>query len=380
MRLVAPLRLRIEKDTIVRIHRILKGKGVINVSQGQEVSPSDIIGTASVSPGFRTLNLAQALSVSADKVEKYMQRSLGQKIFKGELLAYKNNLFGAKKVVTSPADGILDFINSKTGEIRMAFLPKKEDLPAGVYGIVEKVDKQKGEAIIRTQVSKIYGVSGSGRLRDGILHIVGKRDEMMTASSISPKYDREILVGGSIVSKEAITAAISAGINGIIIGGINAQDYKSMAGGKLIFPKKLENDIGISIAICEGFGSVSIGEDIYQILAEYDGKFVLIDGNKGLIQLPSFESKSMARIKSTSLGPIKDGELITYEDSNQLLEVRAGLKVRIIGNSFLGEQGIILTLDKSESLLPSAVKTLMVTVETKRRKIKVPVANLEVIL
>lgn len=381
MNFYSPLRIRIEKDVVVRINRKLKGKGQIIVSEGQEVQPGDLIGTAQVSSGFRNLNLSYLLNVSPKDLGKYLQKSLGQKIYKGELLAYKSSFLGGKKVIASPTDGILDFINSKTGEIRLSFLPKKEELPAGFYGVVDGVDPKKNEVMIRTQASLIHTMFGSGSVREGILRIIGKRDELITGSLISPKYDGNILLGGSLIFKDAIVSAISCGVNGIITGGINAKDYRGMAGGRLIFPKKLENDIGISIVVCEGFGSISIGEDIYEILAKHDGKYVSIDGNKRVIYLPSFEGKSMIRIRSTSLGLPKEQNLINYdEDTDQILQARVGVKVRIIGSSFPGEQGRLLYIDKTKTLLPSNVEAFMATVETKRRKIQVPVANLEIIL
>lgn len=381
MSLISPTRIRIKKDVIVRLHRSLKGPGVLNVSEGQEVSPSEIIGTAQVSPGFRTINLSQVLKVSPGDVGKYMKIPIGQRIYRGELLAYRSSFFRGKKIVTSPSDGILDFFNPKTGEARFKFLPKKEDLLAGVYGIVEAVDKQKGQVIIRTQASIIHGMLGSGGTRDGILHIIAKRDQLVNKSFILPKYEGLILAGGSLVFKDAITAAISAGISGIITGGINSKDYRSMAGGRLIFPKRLENDIGVSIIVSEGFGSNQIGEDIYDVLTEYEGKFASIDGNKALLYLPSFSSGSIAKVKSTRLPPLTESELIVSEGQDQeLVEIKQGLAIRIIGNSFAGEQGVVLSVDRTETLMPSGIKTFMVTLETKRHKIKVPVANCEIMV
>ncbi|MBI2599734.1 hypothetical protein HYW43_02310 [Candidatus Daviesbacteria bacterium] len=376
-----PLRIRVEQDVIVRIHRNLKGKGVLNVSKNQEVTPSDVLGTAQLSPGFRILNLAKLLQVMPSQVEKFLKRSLGQRIYKGELLAQKSGwLFGSKIVVISPSDGILDFLNPKTGELRLNFIPKKIDLPAGVYGIVEEVDTQKGSVIIRTQSTLIHGLFGSGKLRDGNLRIVSKRDEFMSNPAVLPKYADQIIVAGSLVSKEIITDAISAEVSGIICGGIGAKDYKGMAGGRLIFPKKLENDIGISITICEGFGSIPIGEDIYQVLLQHEGRFTAIDGNAGIINLPSFQSSSIIKVRGTKL-PSPSGVLTAYggDESTGMAELKIGSKVRVVGNSFLGEQGRILAVDNTETILPSGIKALMVTIETNRRKIQVPQTNIEVV-
>ncbi len=371
-------RLRIEKDIITRINRSLRGKGQIAVLKGQEVHPEEILGSGESSSGFRIIDLAYLLSVSAQDVQKYLKRNLGQRIYKGELLAYKKaNLFGSDKVVTAPTDGLLDFLNPKTGEIRMSLFPKKIDLPSGVYGVVEDIDHDRGIVVIRTQVSRVHGIFGTGRLRDGALQIVGTKVGFIDKGQITLRAGEHILLGGSLLYKDAISQAISLGVSGIITGGINAKDYKGMAGGRLTFPKKIDNDVGISIVVCEGFGSVPIGDDIYSLLLEYSDKFVLMDGNKAIINLPTFDSNCLKRIKSTNLPPLNDNENVYLPQKQE--EIAISKMVRVVGTSFMGEQGKIIAIDRMDSLLPSKVTSTLVTLETKRRKIRIPISNLEII-
>lgn len=378
MKFSSPLRLRVQTDVIVRIQRSLKGEGAIAVLPNQEVTPSDIIATGNISKGFRILNLSQLLQVSPNQVSKYLKKIIGQRVYKDELLAYKSSWMMGKKSVTSPVDGVMDLINPKTGEARLVLLPKKEDMPAGVYGVVEEIDERRNKVIIRTQATMVHGMFGSGRIRDGILRVIGKRDQLIEKPMIVSKPEEQILVGGSLIFKDAIYAAIYAGVSGVITGGINAKDYKDMAGGRLVFPKKLENDIGTSIIVCEGFGSIPIGLDIYEILLRFDSRFVSINGNDGIIILPSFESSSMEKVRKTKLPPIQKG--YTSGFSSSLADLKIGLKVRVVGNSYQGEQGKIIALDFTETLMPSGIKTYMTTIETRRRRIQIPVANIEVIL
>lgn len=382
MKHLTTVRVRVEKDIVTRIRRSLNGKGRINVKLGQEVAPSDIIGTSQLLSGFRSLNLADLLSVSPNQIDKFLKKQIGQRVYKDELLAYKSGgVFGGKKIVTSPTDGILDFINSKTGEIKMTFLPKQVDLPAGVYGIVEYVNYDHGQVIIKTQVTRIHGIFGSGRLRDGNLVVLGSREGLLSRIEVSMKLEGHIIVGGSLIFKDGITEAISSNIHGIITGGINAKDYKGMAGGRLTFPHKLENDIGISVVVSEGFGSIPIGEDIYRALKEFDGKFVSLDGNRAMINLPSFQSKSIIKVKNTALPPISENTQNVDEEGfkTRIGELRIGMFVRVSGNKYAGEQGKVLAIDKTATVLPSGVKSYLVTLETKRRKIQIPVANVEII-
>lgn len=373
-------RVRIEKNIITRIYRGLPGKGSLNIAEGTEVIPSDILGVFEVFSGFRILDVAGILSVPPADIAKYLKRKAGDRIYKGELLAQKTaGLFGGEKILTASTDSIIDLIDNQTGQVRLNILPRKVSLPAGVYGIVEKVDRIRSKVLIRTQVSRVYGVLGTGRVREGILQNLGSREKMVVPSMILPEMSDKILLGGGVVYKDAISVAISSGVCGIITGGINAAEYKSVAGGRILFPKKLDTDIGTSLIATEGFGSIPIGEDIYQLLSTMDGKFVTIDGNAAMISLPSYDSGSMDLVRRTKLPPLTSGESVIESREAELIEIRTGMRARVIGNAYLGEQGMIVAIDRSESLLPSRVKALIVTLETRRRKIQVPVNNIEIL-
>lgn len=374
-------RLRLEPEVITKIFRTLPGKGKLHVSAGAELTPDEVIGEATVASGFRIINVSSLLSVPPSSVEAYLQRKVGQRIYKGELLALKKGGFlKEKKVITAPTDGLIDFINPVSGEVRLSFLPKKVELPAGVFGIVEFVDHSRGRVLIKTQVSRLYGIFGTGRSREGLLRLQQGGRDLIDARSISSSDCEHILVVSGLIYKDAISAAVSQGVTGIITGGINAADYKGMAGGRLSFPKKFDSDIGISVVVCEGFGSVPVGADFIDVLSRFDAKFVFIDGNQAVVSLPEFRSDCMLKIRRTQLPPSLDINLReTQSKSLETGDLGAGMKVRVIGVTFLGEQGKIVQIDKSRSRLASGITALLATVETRSRKIQVPLENLELI-
>ncbi len=116
------------------------------------------------------------------------------------------------------------------------------------------------------------------------------------------------------------------------------------------------------------------------MLSRYDGRYVSVDGNAALIYLPSFESNSIIKVRSHQLPPLPDDNLTALDEQpKQIVAIKNGMQVRIIGNSYAGWQGKVKALDQSETVLPSKIKTFLATVETKTRKIKIPVDNLEVI-
>jgi hypothetical protein len=371
---------RVVGNSVLLVKRQLLGKGQIIAKIGQEVFPSDIIGRGATTAGFRNINLAKMLGVSPKQAAEYLDRPLKQRIYKDELLAFKKGGFlNPKKVITSPTDGVLDSYNDSTGELRISFLPHPIELPAAVFGVVEKIDQIKAEVIIKTQATAIYGILGTGRSREGSLKVIGGRSDLTDKARMPTDLAKHILVSGGLIYTGALAQAVASGVHGIITGGINSLDYKSISGGRLNSPAKFVSDIGLAIVVTEGFGSIPIGEDIFNILTSFNNQFVIIDGNRGKIILPSCQKDCMLNIRKVSLPPQALERFVEPSIEIEATELRLGQRVRVIASPNMGEQGDVMAIDNVPSLLESQIRTIMVTVETKSRKIKVPYSNLEVI-
>ena len=370
-------RVRIKKEVITHIFRNIPGQGKISAAVGQEVKPSDILGRAEISSGFRIINLAEDLGVSPQQVKKYLNRSLGQIIYRGELLAFKKGgMLGGKKIITAPTDGILDSLDSDNGHLTIRFLPHSLDLPAAVFGIIDVIREDQRRISIRCEVTQIIGIFGSGKVREGILKIISRSD-LINTNQILPQYVEHIVVAGSLVYKDAILSSISKGVNGIITGGINAKDYRAMAGGRITFPRKMGSDIGLGVLVTEGFGSLPIARDVFEVLQQQNGRFALLDGNSGVLNLPSFESSSMDKVRRVSLPEISN--VVIGQEEIAAMELKAGQVVRVIASPFMGEEGNLVSIDKTRSILPSGIKTYLINIQTKVRTIRVPYSNIEII-
>lgn len=379
MKLLANRRIRIIPPTVIYISRQLEGKGKISVQVGQEVTPAELIGQSIIAAGLRSVDLSHKLGTSAKEAKKYLQRAIGQSIFRGELLALKPGGFlSPKKEILSPTDGTVEAYDEKSGELTISLMPHQKNLAAAVYGIVAKVDNLKNEVIIKTQATEIYGVFGTGKSREGILKVLGQRGDLLSKFSIKADMSDMILVGGASVYPDAIQAAISKRVSGLISGGMNAGDFRSMAGGRLTFPPKFDNDIGIGLFVTEGFGSVPIGEDIFDTLLDFHGRFAILIGNQGRLILPTFEASCMSVITKTALPSVDTGS-VNFLSQVESQELQVGQKVRIIGYPYLGEEGEVAAIDEQPSRLLSGIMVNLITIQAKSRKLKVPYTNVEII-
>jgi hypothetical protein len=372
-------RLRFNRNSVIHVRRYLPQDQVkIFVQERQEVSPADIIGEGQVTAGFRTIYLANELNVSPKEAVKFLKRPLGQKIFQGELLAAKEGVLGfGKKILTSPADGIIDYYDDNKGSLRIKLLPKVTKLASGVYGIIDQVNPETGEVVIRTLANTVYGVIGSGHSREGILKVVGSPDTLISSKQITGEMKEEILVGGSLVFLDALEKAVNLKVSGIISGGISARDFRAMSGGRWNISDFHWSDVGISLMVTEGFGSIPLPPDVFALLKEFDKKFVILDGNRAKLILPISDANSMIYIRKVRLPVSPTPELETTID---LVHLKPGANIRLVATPLIGVCGKVESVDSSPTELPSGVVTNLVTVITRSRKLKVPYQNLEVVI
>lgn len=372
--LFANTRFRVRPNRIIHVRRALVGKGKLLVSKNEEIKPDDILGKSTLTSGFSVINLAKKLGVSASEGLKYLQRPIGKTIFRGELLAFKKGILG-KKFITAPTDGLIENYDSSTGELRIEFLPKEIPLTSGVVGIVDHVEQGSGEVFIKTLVTEVYGVFGSGKERNGVLTVLGGRGDLLHSSRIVDSFKQHIIVAGALIYGEALRKAAGFGVYGIISGGLNVADYSSII--NTLDPRsRIGSDVGLSIFATEGFGPLPIGEDIYNILKSFHGKFVMIHGNTTRLILPDSNPDSILALRKTSLPIMK---LPSIAPEVKLEGIKIGGKIRIIWPPFMGTQGVVVGIDQSVTTLESGISTYLVTVETPSRKTKVPYTNIELI-
>lgn len=374
MILTANFRPRIKENTLTRIKRMLIGQGKINVVVNVEVAPPDILGQYERSGGFFAVKLAKLLGVNDKNGDRYLQRQMGSRIYKGELLALRKGIFG-KRAITAPTDGILEVYDPNKGELRLRSLPKVVPLTSGVYGIVESINKVTGEIFIKTMGTEVIGVLGAGVERGGILKIMNNASGMVSERQITGQLEGHIIVAGAFIHGESLKKAVECNLSGIISGGLNARDYKAMTG--YVNPTlRIGSDPGISILATEGFGSLSIGQDVMEVVKSHNGRYVFLSGNAGRLLLPSVDPDSIMALHKVVLPKvIKPEGAIDIS----LGEINLGSGVRIIWPPFSGAQGKVVAIDKSLTTLDSGVSTYLLTIDTGKRRIRVPYPNVELI-
>lgn len=332
------------------ISRKLLPNSEILVKEGDTVSPSDILGETKPSAGFHIVNTAITLDVPPKNARQYVVRKVGERIYKGEILAERPKMFSKDTIkVNTPIDGIIQQINEANGQVLLKMIRKQEYIPSGVWGKVVKIDTQN-EIQIETQVLEIQGKIGRGFERGGSIKLIGSQHETIHEHLIKEEYFGKIVVGGCMITREAIGKCVSLGIVGCVTGGLDFKDVLAI---------NPNSDIGVSLIMLEGYGTLPINDTTYQTLSKCDNFYSFINGKDGKLIIPM---ESIPEAKATV---------------NPKLEV--GANVRIIFDFGIGQTGSVKELIPTYTF-PSGIKTGAVRVATRNTEQIVPISNIEILI
>lgn len=240
------------------------------------------------------------------------------------------------------------------------FKPPHERLlqtAAGFWGRVEFL--KPGLVTLSTRTTQIIGVAGAGPKKEGLLFVYSP-DEPLSLGHLRRDLKGKIVVAASVLESEFFPRAEKLGLSGLVLGGLRYLDYR-----------RLKN-LKIGLLLCEGFGNLPLGLDIWQVLSRYNNRYAIIEGKlKTLtIGLHLEEAPENEKPRSENLNVLKN---------QKEAELTLGAKVRLLG-SFLGHTGLVEAISDKEETLESGLKAFVARVRVGERLFNVPVQNLEVIL
>ena len=180
---------------------------------------------------------------------------------KDEIIATTKGLFGLfKSQARSPIDGTIEAVSDVTGQVILREPPVPVAVKAYTDGTVTEIAPNEG-VTVETYGTYIQGIFGVGGETVGNLTVaVSSSSDELTAEQILPEHRDDILVGGSLVTTAAIQQAIQHGVKGIIAGGIDDADLRELLGYELGVAITGSEEIGITLVITEGFGSIAMAE------------------------------------------------------------------------------------------------------------------------
>jgi hypothetical protein len=144
----------------------------------------------------QTIQIAESLKFRPSKIFKHLKKNIGDKIYKGDVVATKDAVFATKKYIAD-ADGILTSVNHHSGEIVIEYTSgeeKKSSLIALLEGTVNAVEKDK----IVFKTSKILSIDLTEAPKDRIGGKVVITDDTNAMQLTMPQISGKIIVSSDV--------------------------------------------------------------------------------------------------------------------------------------------------------------------------------------
>ena len=367
--------LKVTKGTTIQKERRLPLQGEVLVEAGTTVQAEDVVAKADLPGNVQLLNVANLLSVPAGEVIEHMLKPVGEAITKDEIIATTKGLFGLfKSQARSPIDGTIETVSDVTGQVILREPPIPVEVKAYTDGTVTEIAPNEG-VTVETYGTYIQGIFGVGGETVGNLTVaVAAPSDELAAEQILPEHRGNILVAGSLVTTDAIQKAIQHGVKGIIAGGIDDADLRELLGYELGVAITGSEEIGITLVITEGFGSIAMAEQTFALLKARAGMKTSINGatqiRAGVVR-PEILIPIVPETTETT-SEAADGT------AEGILEV--GSSVRIIREPYFGKLGRVTELPVELQNLETEARVRVLRVELKDgQQTTLPRANVEAI-
>ncbi len=366
--------LRVAERTVVRKRRRLPLPGEVVVSKGAKVEATTIVARTDLPGNVESVNVANRLGVPPEDVARCMLKKEGEPVEKGEIIAQSKGLFGLfRSTCAAPVAGTVESVSIITGQVLLREPPLPVEVLAYIDGEVVELMPREG-VVVQTVGSYVQGIFGVGGETQGTLVVVcDSPEDVLEASLITEAHEGMVVIGGSLITSDAIDKAVRVGARGVVAGGIDGKDLKDFLGYDHGVAITGSEEKGITVIVTEGFGRIKMADGTFRLLKSRQGRKASINGatqiRAGVIRpevvIPFDGTGAAADVESDVPGA---GELVVGNPVRVIRQPHFGLLGRVTG--------LPPELQKLET--EAMVRVLEVELEDGRRVI-LPRANVELI-
>ena len=272
--------LRLLEDTVVRKERRLPTKGEVMVKPGDRVESETVVARGVVeNPDIREIRVFASLGISPDMVKNYMLKTTGDDVCRDEVIAIYRSFFGrSTKVARSPIDGRIENFSSITGRAIVRGHPIQMEVKAHLPGEIVEVIEGEG-VVVEAKAAVLQGSFGlGGEARGELVFAVDSADLPLTSEEIKAEHGGKVVVGGSVVTVDALRAAARNDVSAVIVGGVDQKDLTEFLGYEMGVGVTGGEDFGFTLIITEGFGVNPVDDARFSLLKEHEGRLACVDG------------------------------------------------------------------------------------------------------
>lgn len=365
--------LKVKRAIVVRKVRKLPIQGEVYVKVGEQVDFDTVIAKTEVPGDPYVVRASEQLGLDdPSMLRRFLIKKEGDLVKKDEVVAKDIAFFGLiKKFVRSPVDGVIESISDITGQMIIREPPVPVEVRAYIPGRVVEVLPGEG-AVIETTAAFIQGIFGIGGETNGEIEIVADSPkDQLTEDDITSAHKGKIIIGGSLVTGDALSKALEVGVRGVVVGGIRDTDLINLLGYEIGVAITGHEEIGLTLIITEGFGEMAMSSRTFNLLKLFEGERAAINGET---QIRAGVIRPEIIIPHNRFNP-------TLTTSEELVGgMRPGTPIRVIRAPYFGRIGRVVSLpvELQKIETESHVRVVEIELEDGRRVI-VPRANVEII-
>ncbi len=362
--------LTVTEAITIRKERRLPLPGRVLVAVSEAVSAEDVVAATELPGSVHTVNVAHDLNVNGDEVPRLMLKAEGDPVKAQEPIAEYKALWGIFHAVSrSPATGTIENISAATGQVLVRGPSLPVELTAYVDGTAVEILGEEG-VIVECRGALLQGIIGiGGEARGKLAVMVESPDQRLTAERIAEDCTGKVLVGGSLVTLEALERAREAGAVGVIVGGIDAAVLDELLGERLGVAITGQEEVGLTLIITEGFGELPMAQRSFKLLEAHEGQHASLNGATQI---------RAGVIRPEVVIPNPDVEAAPAELT--ATELKVGSPVRLIRDPHFGLLGTVTALPEEPQQIATESLVRVARVQTEDgRELTIPRANIELI-
>lgn len=363
--------LRVAESTVITKDRRLPLRGKVLVAVGEHLNADKIVARTELPGNVTPVNAANLLGVLPDEVAKSLLIKPGDRVVKDQVVAEAKAFFGlSKSRLKSPLTGTLESVSEVTGQLIFRDLPIPVEIDAYVDGRITEIFPDEGVEI-QAQGAYIQGIFGLGGETYGYLKMVcNSPDEVLDESKISGDVHGKILVGGSLVTLGALKKAIAGQAAAVVAGGFSSLDLRKLLGYELGVAITGSEQIGLTLVLTEGFGSIAMAARTFNLLKKHEG-----------------HKASCSGATQIRAGVMRPEIIITRKDVTHHVEqervvgsLDLGTTLRVIREPYFGKIGKVTKLPPELTKLDTETLVRVLEVELEHgERVTLPRANVEII-
>lgn len=361
----------LQERAILHRQRWLPVPGEVLLEIGDRVTSETVVARARGRGLLHTLNAARILDIPPAEVPGAMLHPVGTTVAAGEPLARTRGLWGLlASVCRAPVTGTVAAVSAHTGRILLEEPGHDLEVQAFLPGIVTDLTPQRG-VTVAGWAARIAGVFGVGGERSGPLRAaVGRPEAVLDAANLDRDHAGCVVIGGSLVTGEALRRAADLGLAGVICGGVHDRDLEAFLGQETVLADTTSLAPPLTLVITGGFGRVTMAREIFDLLQAHLGC------QAGLV--------GRTRVRAGAERP----EVIIPLDAHPELgssqpptpSLAAGSRVLVVRAPWFGLAGQVGRLPAEPRRIESGALCLVAEVDLDSgRTVEVPRANLEVL-